>query len=302
ARYQTESNFVDEKGRLPEAGRKQVRNGETTFSGKLNQPILNSWILYKNGEYVGDNFGNTNTGAYGSHGSNMYPGVIKHTCGYLDAYAGDNGSRDIILARLGETYLVRAEIKVRLNDYAGAKEDINVLRRRAAWKNGENRSYFVDGCFAAANTNSNVTSRANRVAANEGWNLGMNSYYLSNPDLEPTTASTEAAMTNWDWNNLPAEDEAILQRLGVSSQYDRAINFILNEHTRELVGEMVRWEHLSRTKTLGNRAVKLNKDVLFFADKHYLRPIPQAFLDNLQNADGTNLSDADKAAWQNPGY
>ena len=30
--------------------------------------------------------------------------------------------------------------------------------------------------------------------------------------------------------------------------------------------------------------------------------LPQTFLDQMQNADGTNLSDADKAAWQNPGY
>ena len=110
-------------------------------------------------------------------------------------------------------------------------------------------------------------------------------------------------MTSWTWEKLPAEDEAILAKLGVSGQFERALHFILNEHTRELVGEMVRWEHLSRTKTIGTRAVKLNSDIKFFdASKHYVRPIPQAFLDNLQNGDGSNLSDEDKKAWQNPGY
>ncbi len=303
ARYQTDANFVDEAGRLPEAGRKQERYGTSTFSGKANQPILNSWILYKDGQYVGENFGNIITAAYGTHGNNMFPGVIKHTCGYLNAYAGDNGSRDLIIARLGETYLVRAEIKVRLNDYPGAKQDIDVLRKRGAWHQGENRSYFVDGCYAAANSTSLVTGNAKNVTANEGWNLGMNTYYLSNPGLAVTYASTENEMTSWTWDRLPAEDEAILAKLGVSSQFDRALNFILNEHTRELVGEFVRWEHLSRTKTIENRAVKLNSDVKFFdASKHYVRPIPQAFIDNLQNADGSNLSDADKKAWQNPGY
>lgn len=303
ARYQKESNFVDEKGRLPEAGRKQVRNGQTTFSGKTNQPILNSWILYKNGQFVGDQFGDIKEGAYGAHGANMFPGVIKHTCGYLNAFAGDNGSRDLILARLGETYLVRAEVKVRLNDYSGAKEDIDALRRRGAWHNGENRSYFVDGCYTAAANCSNVTNKEAQVKANDGWNLGMNTYYLSNPELEPTTASTEAAMTNWTWDKLPAEDEAILAKLGVSGQFERALHFILNEHTRELIGEMVRWEHMSRTKTIHTRAVKLNSDIKFFdANKHYYRPIPQGFLDQLQNADGTNLTDEQKAAWQNTGY
>ena len=38
------------------------------------------------------------------------------------------------------------------------------------------------------------------------------------------------------------------------------------------------------------------------ANKHELRPIPQAFIDVLQNEDGTNLSDEQKRAWQNPGY
>lgn len=301
-RYQTEANFVDEAGRLPEAGRKQTQYGESTF-GPANTPVLNSWILYQNGEYMGDNFGNLNTNAYGAHGANMFPGVSKHTCGYLNAFAGDNGSRDVILARLGETYLIRAEIKVRLNDYDGAKEDIDVLRKRGAWHDGENRSYYVDGCYTSASTCSYVTAKDANVAANDGWNLGMNTYYLSNPGLEVTYASTEAEMTNWTWDNLPAEDEAILAKIGATSKFDRALNFILNEHTRELVGEFTRWEHLSRTKTLETRAVKLNSDVLFFDPaKHYVRPIPQAFLDQLQNADGTNLSDEQKAAWQNPGY
>ena len=301
-RYQVDANFVDEAGRLPKAGRSQKRTGESTFSGKPNQPVLNSWILYKDGKFVGDQFGNTLTSTYGSWGSNMFPGVSKHTCGYLNAYAGDCGSRDIILARLGETYLVRAEIKVRLEDYAGAKQDIDALRRRGAWHKGENRSYYVDGCYEAAIKSTQLSNDA-RVKANDGWNLGMNTYYLSNPGLEVTYESTESEMTNWTWDNLPAEDEAILKKLGVSGKFDHALNFILNEHTRELVGEFVRWEHLSRTKTLETRAVTFNKDVnAFDKNKHYLRPIPQTFLDQMQNADGTNLSDADKAAWQNPGY
>lgn len=302
AKYQPDANFNDVAGRLPAP--RQERNGESTFSGKPNFPVLDSWILYQNGQFVGDQFGDARqAGAYGSWGCNMYPGVIKHTCGRLNAFGGDSGSRDIILARLGETYLVRAEIKVRLNDYAGAKEDINVLRRRGAWHAGENRSFYVDGTYKAAAATSFISEKAANVKANEGRNLGMNSYYLSNPGLAVTYASTENEMTNWDWNSLPAEDEAILAKLGVSGQFERALHFILNEQTRELVGEFTRWEHLSRTKTIELRAKKLNPDVRYFDPaKHYVRPIPQSFLDNMQNPDGTNLTDAQKAQWQNPGY
>ncbi|MDE6785575.1 MAG: RagB/SusD family nutrient uptake outer membrane protein, partial [Muribaculaceae bacterium] len=306
-RYQKDANFVDVDGRLPEGGRVQEQYGESSF-GSANQPVLNSWILYKNGEYVGRQFGDLTNGAMGTPGNNMFPGISKHTCGYLSGFQGDNGSRDLVLARLAETYLVRAEIKVRLNDYNGAKEDIDVLRKRGAWKQGENRSYYVDGCYTAASNCPYVIDAGNNtakyVAMNNGWNLGVNSYYLSNPDLAVTYESTENVMTNWTWDNLPAEDEAILQRIGVSGDRQaRAINFILNEHTRELCGEMVRWENLSRLKLIETRAKKLNSDITFFdPKKHYVRPIPQAFIDMLQHADGTNLTDAEKAAWQNPGY
>lgn len=305
-RYQGAANFVDVAGRLPEGGRVQKQDGESTF-GPANQKVLNSWILYKNGEYVGREFGNKVNGAMGTPGNNMFPGISKHTCGYLNSYQGDLGSRDLILARLAETYLVRAEIKVRLNDYVGAKEDIDALRKRGAWKQGENRSYYVDGCYIAASKNpamEDAKKGAARKAANDGWNLGVNSYYLSNPNLEVTYESTENVMTNWSWDNLPAEDEAILARIGVGGDKQaRAINFILNEHTRELCGEMVRWENLSRLKLIETRAKKLNSDITFFdPSKHYVRPIPQAFIDLLQHHDGTNLTDAEKAAWQNPGY
>lgn len=303
ARYQR-SDFDDEAGRLPvyASGSRQERYGATTLTG-VKTPILNSWILYQNGKYVANDFGSTATNAFGSHGSNMFAGVVKQACGALNAFAGDNSSRDLVLARLSDTYLTRAEIKLRLGDYPGAKEDVNVIRKRAAWHQGENRAYQVDGVYAAAANSPYITSSQANIDANEGWNLSMNTYYLSNPDLDITYAGTENEMTNWTWDNLPAEDEAILQELGVSSSFDRALHFILNERTRELIGEFSRWETLSRTGTLALRAKKLNPDVKNFQEgKHELRPIPQTFIDGLLQDNGENLTDEQKSNWQNPGY
>ena len=37
-------------------------------------------------------------------------------------------------------------------------------------------------------------------------------------------------------------------------------------------------------------------------DRHCYRPIPQTFIDGLKNEDGSDLTDEQKKAWQNPGY
>lgn len=130
----------------------------------------------------------------------------------------------------------------------------------------------------------------------------MNTYYLSNPGLAVTTAASDLTLKSFP-DNLPAEDEAILSTIGATSQYDRALNFILNERSRELIGEWQRWETLSRTKTLLTRTKAYNLEAApNIKEKHLLRPIPQTFIDGLLNEDGTNLSDEQQAAWQNPGY
>ena len=101
---------------------------------------------------------------------------------------------------------------------------------------------------------------------------------------------------------MPAEDEFIISSLGLSSAYDRMLCLVLDERSRELCGEYLRWEDLSRTKTLVSRAKKFNPDAAAnVADKHLLRPIPQTFLDAIRS-NGVNLTAAEKQAMQNPGY
>jgi hypothetical protein len=175
---------------------------------------------------------------------------------------------------------------------------MNIVRTRAQFKAGENRAAYKDG-GAAVLTNSNAPLNANGVLINSYCT--SNSYYES-LNIPVTTAASDIT-SGITPTSLPAVDEAIITTLGLSSAYDRMMCFLLNERSRELYGELFRWEDLARTKTLINRAKAYNEgSVAAIQEKHYLRPLPQTFLDAIYNADGKALTADEKAAMQNPGY
>lgn len=285
--------WTDSEGRLPEwkVGQRQTATSGS-FTSKKGQWVPSSLVLYQRGQYVAPQFTSTPI-------CNFYAGINKAEDGTRTAEKG-NSNRDVIMARLAETYLVRAECYARQGKYSEAMQDINVVRQRAQWKNGENRSFYIDGSQAFENNTLNTGSSAQNYINS---NLNINTYYLSNPTLDVTTASSDLTLKSFP-SNLPAEDEAILSQLGVSGDYQRALHFILNERTRELIGEWQRWETLSRTGTLIQRTKAFNVEAAsnIKANKHEYRPIPQSFIDGLLNEDGTNLSAEQKKAWQNPGY
>lgn len=78
------------------------------------------------------------------------------------------------------------------------------------------------------------------------------------------------------------------------SDGDITLDFILEERTRELAGESIRWPDLAVRGKLVERVKLYNPDAQNIQDFHVLRPIPQSEL----NA----ISDVDKAQYQNPGY
>lgn len=203
------------------------------------------------------------------------------------------GFRDGILARLGETYLIAAEVLIRQEKYTDALYYINEIRRRAAYKAGEDRSAYCDG--GAAYNDKALGYK------NDGVNsyFAENSYYESN-GIAKTMEATYLDIT--DIHQLPAEDEAVIAKLGYSSDYDRMLCLLLNERSRELCGEFHRWQDLSRTKTLITRTKAFNPDAApNIQERHNLRPIPQTYLDAVQK-NGHALTTEEKKAEQNPGY
>jgi hypothetical protein len=70
------------------------------------------------------------------------------------------------------------------------------------------------------------------------------------------------------------------------TQADLSIDFILDERTRELCGELVRWFDLVRTGKLIDRVKLYNPEAAGnILDKHKLRPIPQAQIDAVVTGD-----------------
>jgi hypothetical protein len=74
---------------------------------------------------------------------------------------------------------------------------------------------------------------------------------------------------------------------------DVTVDFILDERTRELFGEWMRWYDLVRTKSLASRLAAYNPIANFNPGRDYLRPIPQSQID---------LVTTGPKYPQNPGY
>lgn len=217
-----------------------------------------------------------------------FPSLSKYTDGLRPAgVAATKGTRDVILARSAETQLIAAEAKIKLanlgvGSFSDALVYINNVRTRATYKSGEVRSAYTDGGVGGG-----------------GSFINQNSYYESN-NIAATTAATSLSISSI--SALPAVDEAVIAKLGYTTDYDRMLCLVLNERARELCGEFHRWGDLSRTKTLLPRAKAYNIEASSnILEKHLLRPIPQTFLDGLYTQ-GRPLTAAEKQAMQNPGY
>ena len=237
--------------------------------------------------------------------------LSKFRDGYRVSIASQFGTRDAIIARSADDVLMVAEAYIRKGEasYDKAIEWINKLRDRAGYADKEDRSKNVDG--GQAYKNNPYCSGKGGCHSDEGaiyWD--KNTYYESN-NMEgaETTASTKSAMKLNSVTDVynSAVDTPIYNELGCTSNAEKMMCFLLNERTRELCGELQRWEDLARTKTLDNRWHKFNDGATrgigeFNPSKHYYRPIPQAFLDGITNSSGSALTNDEKKAMQNPGY
>ena len=115
---------------------------------------------------------------------------------------------------------------------------------------------------------------------------------------------------NWRFDNGEQEErmEDYSDELVAATPLDIDIDYILMERSREYFGEQKRWLDLVRTQKwaefaatytiAGNSATDHDPQTFTrtIEDYHYLRPIPQSQLDDL------DMTEAEKDAYQNPGY
>jgi hypothetical protein len=221
-------------------------------------------------------------------------------------FNSEAGTRDAILMRLAETFLIRAEAYGRKGLYALAVADINVLRQRAAYKAGEARPKALVEWEPKAAT----LDAAEKLPP-----------YNANG-----TAYSKITVTEDHFS--PGSPDAIAEAYipTITSKAEMFIHFIYNEKGREFMSEGLAWEDLHNAGILYDRVQHLNQmasdkaggwPVAFNTEggngqngngkgqmkrTYTFRPWPASYLLQLTDADGRLLDAAARTAYQNPGY
>lgn len=245
-----------------------------------------------------------NHGNYGHPDGSSGPRFLslsKYLDGSRLSISQANGYRDGIIARSAEDYLMIAEAYGRKGQYSAALPYINDLRKRAGYKEGEDRSKAIHG--GAAYKNNASGSGVENTAVHSDYNTYFESNNISDENLK---SSTEDDMIFDSVDDIFNSTREFYSELGANTQEEKFLVFIMNERSRELMGELLRWPDLARCKQLEKRFKTFNDGSLetgsrFDPNKHYLRPLPQTFLDAITK-NGNALTSAEKQAMQNPGW
>jgi len=255
-------------------GKPRVMPGDTAglyIVNPINMPLLTSTIANMRyyavfARYKQATAGGTITTDFSN---NKYLTMLKHAdpIRLTNTNNEARGIRNGTFARLAETYLMVAEAYGRKGDFTNALNYVNTVRKRAAYKAGEERSPQI-------------------------WQ------YMGGPNTLANTETSNLATAALFTTNAPSE----LYPASATGTDQRFIHFMLNERTRELCGEFYRWEDLVRTETFFERTKAFNPDISgSFAQFHKLRPIPLLQI-MAQTINGKPMTAAEMAAYQNPGY
>lgn len=78
-----------------------------------------------------------------THSIRYFPSLLKYMDPTRPSVSEEKGAREWVRMRLGETYLLAAEAAGRMNDFEKAAKYINIVRKRAAWADGEEKDQQI---------------------------------------------------------------------------------------------------------------------------------------------------------------
>ncbi|MFY0686388.1 MAG: RagB/SusD family nutrient uptake outer membrane protein [Cyclobacteriaceae bacterium] len=198
------------------------------------------------------------------------------------------------------------------SDYVIGPSEFNRRRYPGLWKLG---TYRTDNGDGLGSPNGGLTRPFNILKFSE--------FYFVAAEAAVKGATTSAGQSAYDLINViraragrwrfdngdqveRIEDNSAAMVAATPATID--IDYILEERSREYFGEGYRWHDLVRTQTWADVAASYEIGGIGYDDRsaetvvrtiephHYLRPIPQGQIDAMQ------ISDGEKAAYQNPGY
>ena len=222
------------------------------------------------------------------------------------------GGRDIPVMRSAEMYLVRAEAYGRKGQYDKAIEDINVLRKRAAFKAGEERDEVLARLYPGCE---NLTSAERQYP------------YESAKDCYEAL-KVDASY----WDGSSAKSEAENYTPAANTDEERFLEFVYNEYAREFNQEFIyygvihhagvqaqriQWHNQMGANSTNNSYPVGSWDVADnlnggngqtgnakgnFQNYMTLKPFSRTFMELLTDENGVLLDESAKKAYQNYGY
>lgn len=162
SRFYKSFKWVYYCNRAVTTGTRPLAPGDTAIYYSLNPERTDRTYAYTYFQWDKDNPGQNNR---------YYPPLLKYFDPKRAAMNNQGGSREWVRMRLAETYLIAAEAAGRAGDYNTAAEYVNVVRKRAAWADGETKmpQYWVEEGGDPNNTQSTydeIKVTANDISAN----------------------------------------------------------------------------------------------------------------------------------------
>jgi starch-binding outer membrane protein, SusD/RagB family len=129
--------------------------------------------------------------------TNQFPTLIKHLDSRRAAVQDQAAFKNFMRMRLAETYILLSEAYARKGDFSGAADALNVVRQRAAWKEGEEKNCqywkYDGGTYDTRNS-----STENDMAVSAGFLSAFSEKELTDFYLDEMGHETAGELNRFD--------------------------------------------------------------------------------------------------------